>query len=375
MSSGSPRERHPAERADAAAEQGPDVSGHEAGKIEGVGDAGVERFLADVVAIIEGRNAHLLEAEHRLDMGGDRFARGRGDRGGIALAHLLPVGDAPAGRAVTVGGIVGAGLVGQRIGTNAPRQHVRKQFGGIAEQADAGRFLGRAEDRQRFLDAGRAPVEVAGLEPLLDPALLDLDGDAMRAGHDGRERLRAAHPAEAGGEDPLALEVAAEMLAAHLREGLVGALDDALRADVDPAARGHLAVHHEAGAIELVERLPIRPFGDDVGIGDEHARRILVGAEDADRLARLDEQGLVVLEPLERLDDLVEAGPIARGAADPAIDDQALRILGDLVVEIVHQHPDGGFGGPAFGDDLAAAAGADAAAVVASLVGQESIPP
>ena len=175
-----------------------------------------------------------------------------------------------------------------------------------------------------------------------------LDGDAMRAGHHRGERLRAAHPAEPRGQDPFAREVAAIMLAAHLGEGLVRALDDALRADVDPAAGGHLAVHHQALAIELVEHLPVRPFGHEVGVGDEHARRILVGAEHADRLARLDEQGLVVLEPFERLDDLVEAFPVARGAADAAIDDEALRVLGDLVVEVVHQHPHRGLGGPAF---------------------------
>ena len=99
------------------------------------------------------------------------------------------------------------------------------------------------------------------------------------------------------------------MLAAHFGEGLEGALDDALGADVDPAAGGHLAVHHQPGAIELVEHLPIRPFGHEVGVGEEHARRVLVGAEHADRLARLDQQGLVVLQPLERLDDLVVSRP------------------------------------------------------------------
>jgi hypothetical protein len=189
----------------------------------------------------------------------------------------------------------------------------------------------------------------------------------MRAGHHRRERLRAAHAAEAGGQDPLALEVAAIMLAAHFGEGLVGALDDALGADVDPRAGGHLAVHHQALAIELVEHLPGRPFGHEVGVGDQHARRVLVGAEHADRLARLDEQGLVLLEPLERLDDLVEAFPVARGAADAAIDDQALRVLGDLVVEVVHQHPHRGLGGPAAWRRSRAAAGADVAAVVASV--------
>ena len=157
------------------------------------------------------------------------------------------------------------------------------------------------------------------------------------------------------------------MLAAHFGEGFVRALDDALGADVDPAARGHLAVHHQPGAIELVEHLPIRPFGDEVGVGEEHARRVVMGAEHADRLARLDQQGFVVAEPLERFDDLVVSRPVARGAADPAIDDQALRVLGDFIVEIVHQHPNRGLGRPAFGDDLAPAAGADGSAIVAAV--------
>ena len=68
-------------------------------------------------------------------------------------------------------------------------------------------------------------------------------------------------------------------------------------ADVDPRAGGHLAVHHQALAIELVEMLPGRPARHQVGVGDQHARRVRVGAEHADRLARLDQQGLVVLQP------------------------------------------------------------------------------
>ncbi len=139
------------------------------------------------------------------------------------------------------------------------------------------------------------------------------------------------------------------------------------RADVDPAAGGHLAVHHEPLAIELVEHLPVRPFGHEVRVGDEHSRRVLVGAEDADGLARLDEQGLVLLEPLQRLDNLVEALPVARGAADAAIDDEALRVLGDLIVEVVHQHPHRGFGGPALALISLSAPRADVAAVVASV--------
>ena len=97
------------------------------------------------------------------------------------------------------------------------------------------------------------------------------------------------------------------------------------RADIDPRAGRHLAVHHQALAVELVEMVPGRPVRHEVGVGDQHARRIGMGAEDADRLARLDEQRLVASERLQRRDDAVEALPVARGPADAAIDDELVR--------------------------------------------------
>ena len=106
---------------------------------------------------------------------------------------------------------------------------------------------------------------------------------------------------------------------------------------------------------------------------NQHARGVGMSAEYTHRLARLDQQSLVLLEPFERLDDLVVSFPVARGAADAAIDDQALRILGDLLVEVVHQHPHRRLGGPVPGLDLAAPAGANVAAVVASVGGHMSL--
>ena len=157
---------------------------------------------------------------------------------------------------------------------------------------------------------------------------------------------------------------AAVMPAAHLDEGLVSALHDALAADIDPGAGRHLAVHHQALAIELVEMLPGRPVRHQIGIGDQHARRIRMGAEDADRLARLHEQRLVRLQPPQRRDDPVEGVPIARGAADAAVDHELPRMLGDLGVEIVHQHAQRRFGEPALGADLRPARGSHHAHVV-----------
>jgi hypothetical protein len=131
-------------------------------------------------------------------------------------------------------------------------------------------------------------------------------------------------------------------------------LDDALRADVDPAAGGHLPYIISPARSSWLKVPSSAHFwrrGSKLAIRARAEASACV-REDADRACRQDEQGLVVLEPLERLDDGVEASPIARRAADAAVDDEALRVFGDLLIEIVHQHPHSRFGGPAFGDDL-----------------------
>ena len=77
-------------------------AGHEPRKGERIGHALVLRYLADIVAIIEGRDALSYKSSIASTCFGDRGARRRGDSVGIALAHLLPVFDAPAGRQITV---------------------------------------------------------------------------------------------------------------------------------------------------------------------------------------------------------------------------------------------------------------------------------
>src|SRR5690349_7348954 len=99
-------------------------------------------------------------------------------------------------------------------------------------------------------------VDRARFEALLNAAQLTFDTKDARARHGRSQRLRATHAAEASGENPFALEIAAEMFAAHFDECFVRALDDALAADVDPRAGRHLAVHHQTLAIEFVEMFP-----------------------------------------------------------------------------------------------------------------------
>jgi hypothetical protein len=78
----------------------------------------------------------------------------------------------------------------------------------------------------------------------------------------------------------------------------------------------------------------------------QDARRVRMGLEHADGLARLDQQRLVVAERLQRREDRVERRPVARGAPDAAVHDEALGILGHLGIQVVLDHPDTRLGEP-----------------------------
>src|SRR5205823_339433 len=67
-----------------------------------------------------------------------------------------------------------------------------------------------------------------------------------------------------------------------------------------------------------------------------------------------DEQRLVVLEHAERRDDRVERLPRARRTRAAPVDDELFRTLGDVGVEVVHQHAQGAFLSPALTAELAA---------------------
>src|SRR5262249_1689532 len=148
-------------------------------------------------------------------------------------------------------------------------------------------------------------------EALLDARRVDLDGEAADARHRRRERLRAPHPAEPRGEDPrlAGLPGARGVRLPRGDERLEGALEDPLRADVDPGAGRHLTEHDEALLLELAEDLPGRPLADQVRVRDEDPRRVGMRLEAADGLARLDEERLVVPELGELSQDDVEAVP------------------------------------------------------------------
>ena len=93
-------------------------------------------------------------------------------------------------------------------GLHAAAQQLRQHLAGVAEQSDRDRALpdlARAlEHLERLIEAPRLHVQVARLQPLRDALRPALDREHGGAGHGRGERLRAAHAAQARGQDPLA---------------------------------------------------------------------------------------------------------------------------------------------------------------------------
>ena len=250
------------------------------------------------------------------------------------------------------------GLVGDEVEALAGGRPRGFDLGRVADERDRhglavrGRLARPAERLGRIV---REPIDVADLEPPLGPGLVDLDRDADAFVHRHGQRLRPAHPTQTRGQRDGPAQGPAEVLPGGLREGLVGALQDALGPDVDPRARGHLAVHHQPGLLELAEDLPGRPLADEIRVGDQDSRGPFVGPDDAHRLAALDEQGLVVGQYPQLADDRVERIPAPCRPPGPAVDDEVVGILGDLGIEVVHQHPERGFLRPPTTGQLGAA--------------------
>ncbi len=259
---------------------------------------------------------------------------------------------------------MGGGLVGDDVDDDVaravPRQQRRDHLGGVPEQPDrqrTPRAPGLVGAGDGVIEVGGLDVQVAVLDAPRDAGGVALDHERHAVVHGDGQRLRATHAAEAGGEGDGSGEGAAEPLARDGPERLERALQDALSADVDPRSGGHLAVDHEASLFERAEVIPGGPVADEVGVREQDARRPRVGPEDSDRLPGLDQQRLVALEVAQLADDRVERLPASRRASGAAVDHEAVRVLGDLGVEVVHEHPQRRLLRPALAGQVEAAGG------------------
>ena len=97
----------------------------------------------------------------------------------------------------------------------------------------------------------------------------------------------------------------------------------------------------------------------EIGIGDQHARRVPVRFKDGDRFAGLHQQRFIIFEILEGLENRIETFPIACGLPASSIDDEVLWAFRHFGIEIVLDHAVGGFGEPRFAGELRTARRAD----------------
>ncbi len=304
---------------------------------------GLLRARSEVVAIVEHLGAGLLHREHRLDLDAHPLLGALDVRLRIARAELGRFGEREALRHVADERIVRSGLLGDEIGDDAAAHELGVDVGRVRAHRDRDRLIARGaltHAGERSVEIVDALVDVLGREALLDARGIDLDAEAREARHRRGERLRAAHAAEARGEHPLP-GGPARALGVRLARGderFERALHDALRADVDPRARGHLPIHGEAERLEPAELVERREAADEVRVREQDPRRVGVRAELADGLAALDQQRLVVLELLELTHDDVERGPRSRGLARAAVHDEIVRALRDVGIEVVVQH-------------------------------------
>ena len=245
------------------------------------------------------------------------------------------------------------GLVGHQIRTSSASARARhdlwQQLGRITQQShrhSAPRSCVSHDPGQRIVEITCLLIQIARAQPKIDSTLLALDDQGRRAGEARRQRLRAPHTAQASAQNPAPRKISTEMLSCRFCKRLIGALHNALSTDVDPGSRRHLPEHHQTRSIELVKVLPGGPARHQIGVGDQHPRRILMGTKHTDGFARLNQQGLVGCERFEGLEDSLEAIPVSRCLADPAVHHQGLGILCDLGIQIVLNHPPGALDQP-----------------------------
>ena len=120
---------------------------------------------------------------------------------GIAAAEIGRFAQRKTGRHVTVEQIVGRRLIGDGVGAEARVVELGELDRGVAFVADRDGFTRGARSfdfAQRLVARINQTVEIAQVAPALQAGAIDVDDQADAAVHRNRQRLRAAHSADAG---------------------------------------------------------------------------------------------------------------------------------------------------------------------------------
>ena len=157
--------------------------------------------------------------------------------------------------------------------------------------------------------------------------------------------LCSRHASESRRHEQHAAYVRAARLLCHLHAGSVehgdrGAMDDALRPNVHVSPGSHLPILADAEGVEALPVVGLRVIRYDHAVGHDHPWSIPVRGEEAERMARIHHQRLLIGHFAEVfhgqpvLRPVLEDGPVA------PVDNQFVRVLRHSGVEIVlyHEH-------------------------------------
>ena len=176
----------------------------------------------------------------------------------------------------------------------------------------------------------------------VDTGVIYLGDDGGGAGDLSSLALGAAHAAETGRDEQTSRQVAvigdAQLQPSGVEQGVEGAVDDALRADVHPSAGSHLAVVGHAQGGGPVEVLLIVEGAHHQTVGDDDPGCQLVGMEQTQRMAGHDNQRLLIGQLLQILLDEPVLHPVLADLAGLAVGHQLIGIQRHVEVQVVVDH-------------------------------------
>ena len=308
--------------------------------------SGIVDGFQEAVAVVEEIGAALVEARDHFVMAAeglvDEFPEGLR----ILVEHFRAffVGEALRAVAAVIGHVAGS-LVGHQVHVDIFLVQVFEEVDDVAvigDRAGLAFLLMRKSNVLRLFKARGTVADPALRKARVDAGVVHFGDDGRRSCDHSRLALRAGHAAEAGGNEETSPEVSvvrdAQLQPAGIEERVEGAVHDALRADIHPAARGHLAVVRDAEGGGAVEILLIVKCADHKPVCDHDARRALRRMEQSQRMSGHDDQRLLVGQFLQILLDEPVLHPVLADLAGLAVGGQFVWIQRDVEVQVVVDH-------------------------------------
>ena len=260
-------------------------------------------------------------------------------------------------RVVAAGpGVVQGGLVAAQVHVHVFCRQAFPQVHHVAHIGQGNHFLGF----HGLADAGDERIQ-AGVK-LVHPTLfiaffgglgVNLCRDAHHAGNVACLGLCAAHAAQTRRDKEQRPVILSASEGSHFPCGIHhrngGAMHNTLRADIHVAAGRHLAVLAHAQRIEAFPIVRFGIVGNDHAVGHNHARGVLVAGKQAQRMAAVHHQRLLVGHGGEVLHHQPVLRPVLENGTVAAVDDELVRVLRHSLVQVVLDHGHDGRRLPALG--------------------------